>query len=71
MGTQTLSAIFRYSGFQKEMTLGEAARILAISRANPDASENYRGLILANHPDRGGSRYLAQKINEARKKLLS
>lgn len=66
-----LDTIFRYSGFQKEMTLKEATRILAVSNAYPNASENYRRLILANHPDRGGSRYLAQKINEARKKLIS
>ena len=32
-------------------------------------AERYKIAMLANHPDRGGSPYLALKINEARKVL--
>jgi DnaJ homolog subfamily C member 19 len=32
-------------------------------------AERYKSVMLANHPDRGGSPYLALKINEARRVL--
>lgn len=32
-------------------------------------AEKYKSVMLANHPDRGGSPYLALKINEARRVL--
>jgi DnaJ family protein C protein 19 len=38
-----------------------------ISRAK--LAERYKSVMLANHPDRGGSPYLALKINEARRIL--
>lgn len=50
------------------MTEAEAAAVLGIS-ASADEAEiiaAHRRLITANHPDKGGSDYLAQQVNEAR-----
>jgi CysZ protein len=54
------------------MSRDEALKVLGLG---PDAGENdiresHRRLILQNHPDRGGSDYLASKINEAKDVLL-
>jgi hypothetical protein len=52
--------------------LEEALSILAL-RANPSEHEvknAHRELMKKNHPDFGGSRYLASKINWARDVLL-
>ena len=55
-----------------KMTRGEAYAVLGLS---PGASKDeihaaHHRLILQNHPDHGGSSYLAAKINQARDMLL-
>ncbi|KAM0948159.1 putative DnaJ domain, Chaperone J-domain superfamily [Dioscorea sansibarensis] len=63
---------FYEGGFQPSMTRREAALILGIrENATPDkVREAHRKVMVANHPDAGGSHYLASKINEAKDVLL-
>ncbi len=56
-----------------DMSVEEARQILGVK---PEASNNeitqaFKRLISLNHPDKGGSEYLANKIIMARKKLIS
>ena len=60
-------------GFEKKMTRREAALILGISPSSQSnkISEAHKRVMLLNHPDKGGSPYLAAKINEAKDYLES
>lgn len=54
------------------MTKREASLILELSErtlTKEKIRKNHRALMLLNHPDRGGSPYLASKVNEAKEFL--
>ncbi len=54
------------------MSRTEALRVLGLQEGASveEIRAAHRKLILNNHPDRGGSDYLASKINEAKDVLL-
>mmetsp|Transcript_10802 Transcript_10802/g.32426 ORF Transcript_10802/g.32426 Transcript_10802/m.32426 type:complete len:111 (-) Transcript_10802:305-637(-) len=63
---------FYKGGFLPEMTRTEAARILGVreSAAEERIKDAHRKLMIANHPDSGGSSFIAAKVNEAKDMLL-
>ncbi|XP_057458511.1 mitochondrial import inner membrane translocase subunit TIM14-2-like [Lotus japonicus] len=63
---------FYEGGFQATMTRREAALILGVRERTPTdkIKEAHKRVMIANHPDAGGSHYLASKINEAKDMLL-
>ncbi|XP_039248219.1 mitochondrial import inner membrane translocase subunit TIM14-like [Styela clava] len=58
-------------GFETKMTKREAALILGIGQSSNRnrVRECHRRIMLLNHPDKGGSPYLAAKINQAKDML--
>lgn len=61
--------LFVKGGFGQKMLAKEALQILnlretTLSRAK--LKEQHRKLMMANHPDKGGSSFLATKVNEAK-----
>ncbi|KAL8140625.1 hypothetical protein V2J09_006646 [Rumex salicifolius] len=63
---------FYDGGFQQQMNRREAAKILGVreSAVEEKVKEAHRRVMIANHPDAGGSHYLASKINEAKELML-
>lgn len=63
---------FPEGGFDERMGVAEAAKILGISVTSGRRTviEAHRRLLLMNHPDVGGSNFIAAKINEAKYVLL-
>lgn len=66
-------AYYYRGGFEPKMTRREAALILGIREtARPEQIKDaHRKIMIANHPDRGGSPYIAMKVNEAKVLLES
>ncbi|PRW57663.1 Mitochondrial import inner membrane translocase subunit TIM14 [Chlorella sorokiniana] len=63
---------FYKGGFQPEMNRREAALILGVRESAPEekVKEAHRRIMIANHPDAGGSSFIAAKVNEAKDMLL-
>eukprot|EP00922_Rhytidocystis_sp_ex-Travisia-forbesii_P051872 GHVS01077003.1.p2 GENE.GHVS01077003.1~~GHVS01077003.1.p2 ORF type:complete len:111 (+),score=12.17 GHVS01077003.1:120-452(+) len=59
-------------GFDSKMSRTEAYQILHLSPASSKERirEVHKQLMLRNHPDNGGSTYVATKVNEAKDFLL-
>ena len=59
---------FYKGGFDETMSRREAALILGIreSSAKNKVMEAHRKVMMANHPDAGGSPFVSTKVNEAK-----
>lgn len=60
-------------GFENEMTRNEAQLVLGVREgaSKEQVRSAHRKLMRLNHPDNGGSTYVATKVNEAKDQLLS
>mmetsp|Transcript_32810 Transcript_32810/g.84730 ORF Transcript_32810/g.84730 Transcript_32810/m.84730 type:complete len:89 (+) Transcript_32810:445-711(+) len=60
-------------GFEANMTRDEAAQILGVKKYSkkPEVMQAYKTLMRMNHPDTGGSPYIAAKVNEAKDLLVT
>ncbi|KAI9229983.1 MAG: hypothetical protein DHS80DRAFT_21888 [Piptocephalis tieghemiana] len=73
-GAAGASSLKKYhkGGFDAKMNKREASLILGLRESGltqKKLKEAHRRVMLANHPDRGGSPFIATKINEAKELL--
>mmetsp|Transcript_38158 Transcript_38158/g.73189 ORF Transcript_38158/g.73189 Transcript_38158/m.73189 type:complete len:113 (+) Transcript_38158:253-591(+) len=64
---------FYNGGFESVMTRREAALILGLREsASPEKiTQAHRKIMIANHPDTGGSPFIATKVNQAKEVLTN
>ncbi len=69
---QRSSSSAAQGGFQPQMNRREASMILGVreSAGEDRVKEAHIRVMKANHPDLGGSSYIAEKVNEAKDMLL-
>ncbi|KAI5481149.1 DnaJ family protein [Pseudohyphozyma bogoriensis] len=68
-GQKSVGSEWIKGGFNPKMDRKEAAEILGLKESHMTRTrvkDAHRRIMLANHPDRGGSPYLASKVNEAK-----
>jgi DnaJ family protein C protein 19 len=67
----TSNSKYLRGGFEPTMSSREAIQILGLkdNASNDAIKKAHRAIMLANHPDRGGSPFIASKINEAKEIL--
>ncbi|XP_058510781.1 dnaJ homolog subfamily C member 15 [Solea solea] len=67
MPSSAFSSYYK-GGFDQKMSKREASLILGISPTSTRSKvrEAHRRIMVLNHPDKGGSPYMAAKINEAK-----
>ena len=75
MNPNAASAQQKYltGGFDAKMNKKEALQILGLTEGKLNEKvlkKTHRNIMLANHPDKGGSPYLATKINESKDWLI-
>ncbi|KAJ2063004.1 mitochondrial import inner membrane translocase subunit TIM14 [Coemansia aciculifera] len=71
-GVTSVPKHFLKGGFDPKMSKREAALILGLKESSltmEKVKKAHRTIMLRNHPDRGGSPYMATKINEAKEFL--
>ncbi|KAI9473304.1 hypothetical protein LPJ78_003555 [Coemansia sp. RSA 989] len=71
-GVTAVPKHFVKGGFDPKMSKREAALILGVKESSmtlDKVKRAHRTIMLRNHPDRGGSPFLATKINEAKEFL--
>lgn len=68
----TLGKNFYKGAFEPKMTRREAALILGVRQnaSKERIREAHRKVLMLNHPDTGGSTFIATKINQAKELLL-
>lgn len=68
----TVSTVFYKGGFNSVMTKREAQLILGVKEGQDAKTiqDRHKKLMVINHPDTGGSTFLATKVNEAKEFLM-